>query len=105
MNSIEVFLNLTKDDLKSSKLLYKENQYRTSYFFFQQAVEKANKAYGLHSGLIGENDLQKISHDQFKIHKKDLINQEEEYKKFLLLFENSIIAQNNPFATKKQAEE
>jgi HEPN domain-containing protein len=105
MNSIEVFINLAKDDLKSAKLLHTEKQFRTSYFFFQQAVEKANKAYGLYNGLIDEKELRNISHDQFKIHKKDIDKQEEEIKKFIANFEVIPFLQNNPLVTKNQTEE
>jgi len=73
MNNIENWIELSISDLNSSKLLYKNKHYRTSYFLFQQAVEKANKAYGLFNGIITEDEIKKIGHDQLKIYRKSII--------------------------------
>lgn len=79
----KILIKLSISDLKSSRLLYKNRQFRTSYFFFQQSVEKANKAFGLLGGIITEKDLFKIQHNQAKIYRKGLVEQEENANKLL----------------------
>lgn len=68
------WLEIVKDDLTTSKILYLANRYRNSYYFFQQAVEKANKALALYAGFT-EKELKEISHNQFKIFRKQINEQ------------------------------
>ena len=70
-SQILVWLDIAISDLASCKHLYSIKQYRTSYFLFQQAVEKANKAFALFGGQ-SENDVFKAGHDQFEIYKKGI---------------------------------
>ena len=63
-------LRLATGDLESARVLYDQQQFRNSYFCFQQATEKANKALGLEQGIIQEKDLQAIGHKQLEIYKK-----------------------------------
>ena len=59
--NVSIWIDLSLSDLKSSKLLYDNSQFRTSYFFFQQATEKANKALALLGGLLSETELKNNS--------------------------------------------
>jgi HEPN domain-containing protein/uncharacterized protein (UPF0147 family) len=76
------WIKLALSDLKSSKALYAKRHYRTSYFLFQQAAEKANKAFALYGGLATEEELSKIGHDQFKLYRKSIVKQQAELKHF-----------------------
>src|SRR5258708_8408077 len=67
---ISMWIKLALSDLKSAKILYTQKQYRTSYFLFQQATEKANKAHALKFKFINEEDFKDIRHDQFKIDRR-----------------------------------
>lgn len=87
MNLANLLLDISSSDLKSAKLLHKNGHYRTSYFFFQQSVEKANKAFGLYGNLISEEDLSKIQHNQFKIYYHYLKKQEEKNRNFIKVLE------------------
>jgi HEPN domain-containing protein len=71
-------------DIRASKVLFKEKLYAQSYFSFQQASEKATKAYGLFSEIISENELKKdIQHNQLKIFRKAIVKEEKEIKSSL----------------------
>lgn len=67
--SSEIWLDIAESDLYASKILYEKKQYRVSYFLFQQASEKANKAYALISNQFTETQFENIQHKQFKIHR------------------------------------
>jgi hypothetical protein len=84
MQSItRTWVELALSDLKSSQVLYEKGHYRTSYFLFQQAAEKANKAFGLENGIIVEKDLQNIGHNQLKIYRKFIAEQELDLKNLI----------------------
>jgi len=70
------WLAISKEDLQAAKILYLANQYRNSYYFFQQAVEKANKALALFVGFTEEELRKEIGHNQLKIFRKQITNQE-----------------------------
>jgi HEPN domain-containing protein len=78
---ISTWTKLALSDLKSSKILYHEKQYRTSYFLFQQATEKCNKAHALKFKFVTENDFKVIRHDQFKLDRKFITKRIEELEK------------------------
>ncbi|MCD6371860.1 MAG: HEPN domain-containing protein, partial [Candidatus Aenigmarchaeota archaeon] len=62
-------LEIAKKDLESAKILYKNNLYPQAVFFFQQSVEKANKALGLMLKLVKEDELKNyIRHKPIKIY-------------------------------------
>ena len=52
MEIITTLIKLALSDLKAARILYSEKQFRASYFLFQQASEKATKAFALKFGLI-----------------------------------------------------
>lgn len=85
MELAKTLIKLSKSNLKSSRILYENGQFRTSYFFFQQSAEKANKAFGLLNEIISEDDIfkNKIQHNQAKIYRKGLAEQEEKANKLL----------------------
>ena len=57
--------------------------FRQSYFLFQQATEKANKAHALKFGLAKEEDLKDMGHNQFKMDRKYVANKIEELDSLL----------------------
>lgn len=64
-------LEISKEDLHASELLYKNSMYPQSLFYFQQATEKLIKYIGLKENIIEKNDLQnKISHKTTIIFKR-----------------------------------
>jgi len=85
--TVKIWTDISLSDLNSSRLLYKNRHYRTSYFLFQQATEKANKAFALLGGEFTEKDLKKYSHDQMQIFKQLNLHQELKINKLLQLFE------------------
>ena len=76
--SAKLWIDLAKSDLKSSKLLYANRHYRTSYFFFQQATEKANKAFALLFNFGSEETFREVSHNQFKLLRRYLSGKQKE---------------------------
>ena len=60
------WLDIARSDVKASKLLYQEGLYAQSYFYFQQACEKSNKAFWMLNGLVTQDGLRSIGHDQIK---------------------------------------
>jgi len=54
-------------DLKAASILYENKLYAQSYFLFQQASEKSNKAFGISTDLIDEKESKKLSHNQLEL--------------------------------------
>lgn len=68
-----ILLRLAEDDLRASRLLYKDKLYAFSVFHVQQAVEKATKALGILSGHLKAVDSQnEIGHKPSKIFAESL---------------------------------
>lgn len=65
-----IFLEIALKDLQSANMLYDKKFYSQSFFLFQQASEKANKALGLSIEVISGNKNMGINHNQIKIHSK-----------------------------------
>jgi hypothetical protein len=84
----DTWVKLSFSDLAASRILYEQGHYRTSYFLFQQASEKANKAFALYAGLVNENDLKDIGHNQFKIYRRTIVKHEAELKNLIKATEN-----------------
>ena len=83
----DIWLDLATSDLQSSRLLHHNEHFRTSYFQFQQATEKANKAFGLLADIIKEDELKKFSHDTIKIYKRTSDKQAKEIKTLVKVLE------------------
>ncbi len=63
MNLFKQLIAIARDDIKSANILYEQEQYRTSFFLFQQASEKAGKALGIMLGKIKDEDnMRKYGH-------------------------------------------
>lgn len=67
-----MFLEVSKNDLEVANHLFEKGFYPQSIFYLQQAVEKATKAWGLHFGIISEDELKKIGHESSKVYLKIL---------------------------------
>ncbi|MFH2142683.1 MAG: HEPN domain-containing protein [Bacteroidota bacterium] len=69
MKFATTLLNIAQDDLKSSIILYEKGLYPQALFYFQQAVEKSNKAFALFNEIITPEELQnKIGHNTLNIY-------------------------------------
>lgn len=67
-------LKVAKTDIKASRVLYKSRLYAQSYFYFQQATEKATKAVALSLEMSTAKDTFNMRHDVFKLHRKNIVN-------------------------------
>lgn len=89
MNGIaNQLVRIALSDIKASQKLYEAKGYSQAVFYFQQATEKAFKAWGIFGGIIKEDEIQKISHKQIKIYWKALMDQEEEVKNAMQVYES-----------------
>jgi HEPN domain-containing protein len=95
-NQTILWIDIALSDLQSSKILYVSKEYRTSYFQFQQASEKANKSLALFGLDMNAEDLKRLSHNQIKIYKKPLIDQQNKIQKILETFELFPKVKNHP---------
>jgi len=91
----KIWVDLSKNDLKTSRILYQNGFYRNSYYFFQQASEKALKALTLKYEFVKEEDLKKFRHDVFKL-----------FELFINKRENELLStiNENTFDSKKSKE-
>ncbi|TAJ47404.1 MAG: HEPN domain-containing protein [Chitinophagaceae bacterium] len=71
-----LWLDIALDDIETARILYDKGKHRSSYFHFQQASEKANKAFAIMAGLLTAEELADIQHNQLKIYRKSLRKQE-----------------------------
>ena len=63
LQTSKIFVDIAKQDLKSSKLLYDIGYYPQSIFLFQQSIEKAVKSIAIWVGVIDiKNSRHKIGH-------------------------------------------
>lgn len=77
MDYVHELINISKRDLKASRILMENGLFPQSYFSFQQAVEKANKSFGILGGAIDKDDLLDLGHNQIKIYKKGVDKQKQ----------------------------
>lgn len=73
-------LKIAKADVNASSLLYNQKLYPQSYFYFQQATEKATKSYFLFLEIIDKKIAFDVRHNLFKLHKKVLLQAQETNK-------------------------
>lgn len=66
------FLKVAKADVKASRALYDERLHPQSYFYFQQATEKATKAFFLLCDMTNSKKNFNAGHNLFKLHSKPL---------------------------------
>jgi HEPN domain-containing protein len=73
----KVWIEIAQSDLKSAQLLYALGQYRTSFFFFQQASEKATKALGIQLGILTtEKEIKELEHNPPKFFRRLAVDQQ-----------------------------
>lgn len=83
MNMSGELLKIAGMDLQASRLLYDDELYPQSVFYFQQSVEKANKSFALISNQATEKELPgNIGHKAIKIYENALIQQKHKYERF-----------------------
>ena len=70
IDNIDVWIKLYLNDLKCARILYEHKEFRNSYYLFQQATEKANKAFTLKFELANEEDIRNMGHDIFKFNRR-----------------------------------
>ena len=64
-------IDISLADIRASRLLYDRKLYPQSFFYFQQATEKAFKAFGLITEAVDEVGIKKdIGHNPLKIYRK-----------------------------------
>lgn len=69
-----ILLDISKEDLDASRVLYENRLYPQSLFYFQQSVEKLIKFLGLKEEIINPTDLQnKISHKTSQIFRSAIL--------------------------------
>jgi HEPN domain-containing protein len=62
------YLNASQQDLRASKVMYKQRMYAQSTYHLQQCAEKATKAYLLGIGMGTVDEVRRIGHDSLKGH-------------------------------------
>lgn len=85
MSKEREWIGIALEDIEASTLLYKNGLYSQSYFYFQQASEKANKALWLLDGQIKKEDVKSISHNQLKTPRKTIVKQIKNVDNFTLI--------------------
>ncbi|MCX9025681.1 MAG: HEPN domain-containing protein [Candidatus Methanoperedens sp.] len=80
--SVEL-LDIAELDLQAAKVLHENELYPQSIFYFQQSVEKANKAFALMTKLVTEDQLLRdIRHEPIRIYEKVIIKQKNKFEQF-----------------------
>lgn len=85
MNKEKEWIEIALKDIEASILLYKSGLFGQSYFYFQQASEKANKVLWLLDGQIKQEEVKDISHKQLLIPRKVVVKQIENVDNFTLI--------------------
>lgn len=67
MNPYSDLLNTAQRDLEASRVLHHTENYPAAVFYYQQAVEKACKFWGLSTGLITWEGIRRIGHNPDKV--------------------------------------
>ncbi|NJD77928.1 MAG: HEPN domain-containing protein [Candidatus Methanoperedens sp.] len=81
MNMNTDLLDIAKMDLHASEVLYENELYPQAIFYFQQSVEKANKAFALITNQLEEKDLLKeVGHQTVNIYEKSIRIQKNRYE-------------------------
>ena len=67
VNPYSDLLNTAQRDLEASRVLHHTENYPAAVFYYQQAVEKACKFWGLSTGLITWEGIRRIGHNPDKV--------------------------------------
>ncbi len=79
-NEYYTLLEISREDLKASELLFENRMYPHSLFYFQQSTEKLTKYIGLKEEVIVKKDLQnKVSHKSTLIFKRAIIKYQKQF--------------------------
>lgn len=79
-NEYYTLLEISKEDLNASKLLFENEMYPQSLFYFQQSAEKLVKYIGLKEEVIEKSDLQKkVSHKSTLIFRRAIIKYQNQF--------------------------
>ena len=98
-------IDISLSDVKASTLLFEKKFHSQSYYFFQQASEKANKAFGLFLGVVENKDLAgKIGHNPLMVHKIALEAEVKEMKEALVKLEKFPEINNHKIINRPQIE-
>lgn len=89
-NDAIIWIDIALDDLKSAQLLYSNGHYRNSCFLFQQASEKANKAFWLLNGVMNANEIKIIKHNQLKIFRKAMSNKKKDVEQLTQIIKQQL---------------
>jgi hypothetical protein len=95
-----LWLEVALDDIEIARILYDKGKHRSSYFHFQQASEKANKAFAIMAGLLTPEELADIKHDQLKIYRKSLRKQEVKIQEIKTVMGKLPNGSEHPFLSK-----
>lgn len=76
-------LKVAKSDVAASEILYENRLFSQSYFYFQQATEKATKALILFLEMSSAKETFNVRHNIFKLHKTHFFKAKEENEKAL----------------------
>lgn len=97
-NDVHVFLEIAKEDLIASEILFDNRMFPQSVFYFQQAVEKSIKYLGLKNGIIAKEDLLKnVGHKSIEIFKALMKNPKLEMTEKQVAENIEILNQNKNF--------
>ena len=77
MNDVLKWINIAVKDIEASEVLFENKHFSQSYFYFQQATEKGNKALWILLGVLNKNELKKFGHNQFKPLRRITLEQKE----------------------------
>ena len=79
-NEYYTLLEISKEDLNASRLLFENEMYPQSLFYFQQSAEKLVKYIGVKEEVIEKKDLQrKVSHKSTLIFRRATIKYQNQF--------------------------
>jgi HEPN domain-containing protein len=67
---LKSLLRISKADLKASKLLYENGFFIQSCFYYQQSIEKANKAFAIFGEFLDPTHSKAAGHEHVELHKR-----------------------------------
>ncbi|MFY0603255.1 MAG: HEPN domain-containing protein [Flavobacteriaceae bacterium] len=97
MNDVLKWIKISEKDIEASRILYKNNCFSQSYFYFQQSTEKGNKALWMLLGSLNEQEFKKLGHNQFKPLRKIAYQQKENVDFLMSINDNISFISSNPF--------
>jgi hypothetical protein len=99
------FLLIAKKDLKASQVLYEARLYAQSYFFFQQATEKAVKSLYAFIGTANSKEIFDVRHNVFKLQHKEIEQTKKRNEAVKAIVEIMPFFEKLDYITQKQTEQ